>query len=81
MKKASNAPMASNKPLSSAGEIKELDMNDKGFFKKIIIYLVVGCVIIILMIYSCCKKRKSKSGYFYDESGNPEEKAKVVYIK
>ena len=33
------------------------------------------------MIYFCFMKKKSKSGYFYDESGNPEEKAKVVYIK
>jgi hypothetical protein len=27
------------------------------------------------------KKKKSKVGYFYDENGNPEEKAKVVYIQ
>ena len=73
--------MASNKPLSSAGENKELDINSKGFFNRIIIYLVAGGIIVILMIYFCCKKKKSKSGYFYDESGNPEEKAKVVYIQ
>ena len=54
--------------------------HDKGSFTKIIIFIVIGIASISCIIW-CCTKRKSKEGYFYDENGNPEEKAKVVYIK
>ena len=44
------------------------------------------CVVIIVLIVLCvrwiyARKKKAKVAYFYDENGNPEEKAKVVYIQ
>ena len=81
VKKASNSPIASNKVINTPGDAQNLETEDKGIFHNIFLYLIAGCIILILTIYCCLKKRKSKSGYFYDESGNPEEKAKVVYIQ
>jgi hypothetical protein len=51
------------------------------------VFLKIFCFIIILTLIALCarwvyiKKKKTKVGYFYDENGNPEEKAKVVYIQ
>ena len=80
VKKASNAPIASNKAFQSAFEGK---LEEEKSYTSIIIKIAIFCVVCII-IYFCIKiikKRKNKVGYFYDESGNPEEKAKVVYIQ
>ena len=78
--KASNAPIASNKAFQSAFEGKlEEEKSYTSIIFKVAIFCVVG--IIIYFCIKIIKKRKNKVGYFYDESGNPEEKAKVVYIQ
>ena len=79
--KASNAPVASNKPQSSAIDLnKELEENSTNWVK-ICICSTVVVAILICIICIFCRKKKGKVGYFYDDSGNPDEKAKVVYIK
>ena len=81
-KKASNAPVASNKAFSSAfeGNLAE-ETNYTSLICKIAIYCCVGIVVICVIRWLLSKRKKNKVGYFYDESGNPEEKAKVVYIQ
>lgn len=75
---ASNNPTASNanqglSPLESAGN------SGGSSLKKIICFAVVILVICIICLY--IRKKKGKASYFYDESGNRDEKAKVVYIR
>jgi hypothetical protein len=52
---------------------------------KLVLKMFCGVVIIILIVLCArwiyARKKKVKVGYFYDENGNPEEKAKVVYIQ
>ncbi len=81
-KKASNAPVASNKAFSSAfeGNLAE-ETNYTSLICKIAIYCCVGICVICVIRWLLAKRKKNKVGYFYDESGNPEEKAKVVYIQ
>ena len=82
VKKASNAPIASNKPFASAFDSnKDTESNKSSLVVKIIIFLVAGCLIFCCIKWLITKGKKNKVGYFYDESGNPDEKAKVVYIQ
>ena len=48
---------------------------------KIVIIVVIAVILILCIRWIFSRKKKAKVGYFYDESGNPEEKAKVVYIQ
>ena len=48
---------------------------------KLIIFSIVFAVIIICVRWFFTIKKKNNIGYFYDESGNPAEKARVVYIQ
>ena len=82
VKKASNAPTASNKPFASAFDSnKDTETSKLSLVVKIIICIVVGSIIFCCLKSCIAKRKKSKVGYFYDESGNPDEKAKVVYIQ
>ncbi len=82
--KASNPPVASNKPFSSAfegkiGEEKNIFSNSlvkmaKYFAICIVVILCLRCIILKV-------KKNKKEEYFYDDSENPKEKAKTVYIK
>ena len=78
---ALNAPTASNKPRSSVFELNKDLIEDNSKWIKICICISIVILIIICIMCFCCKKKKVKVGYFYDESGNPNEKARVVYIK
>ena len=81
VQKASNAPVASNKPVSSAfNNLFKDEETSKGFIYKIIFGLVIFVVLICGIRWLINKKKKNKVGYFYDESGN-QERAKVVYIQ
>ena len=81
VQKASNPPVASNKPVSSAfNNLFKDEETSKGFIYKIIFGLVIFVVLICGIRWLINKKKKNKVGYFYDESGN-QEKAKVVYIQ
>ena len=75
--KASNNPVPSN---LGNNMNNDLQSNGRGILRKFIIYSIVGVTIFICLRWLFSKK-KSKTGYFYDESGNPAEKAKVVYIQ
>ena len=80
VKKALNAPIASNNAFQSAFEGKlEEEKSYTSIICKVAIFCVAG--IIIFFCIKLLKNKKNKVGYFYDESGNPEEKAKVVYIQ
>ena len=84
VKKASNAPTASNKPFASAfdsNKDKDTESSKSSLVVKIIIFLVAGSLIFCFLKWIINKRKKSRVGYFYDESGNPDEKAKVVYIQ
>ena len=84
VKKASNAPTASNKPFASAfdsNKDKDTESSKSSLVVKIIIFLVAGSLIFCFLKWLINKRKKSRVGYFYDESGNPDEKAKVVYIQ
>ena len=50
IQKSSNSPASSNYPVSSEGENKELVLDSKEVFSKIITYLIIGFLIIIIMI-------------------------------
>ena len=78
---ASNNPMASNAQKANQG-LSPLENTESsgGSSHKFIICLIV-VILIICVIYICIRKKKGKASYFYDESGNPDEKAKVVYIR
>ena len=84
---AQNAPVASNNPMASNAKdtnqglsLLERTNSSGGSSLKICICIVV-VISVICIIYLCIRKKKGKASYFYDESGNPDEKAKVVYIK
>ena len=80
-KSSKSAAVQSNKLTSSLHNLNnDFTSHDKFSFTKIIIFLIIGIAFILCIIW-ICSKRKKKEGYFYDENGNPEEKAKVVYIK
>ena len=82
VQKTSNDPITSNKPFSSAFNINNLEgQNYKSLFYKIILVLVIGFVLFLCIKYCLNRKKKGKFQYFYDPNGNPEEKAKVVYIQ
>ena len=78
---AFNNPMASNAQKANQG-LSPLESSESsgGSSRKIIICLVV-VILVICIIYICIRKKRGKASYFYDESGNPDEKAKVVYIR
>ena len=84
---ASNAPVASNNPTASNAQNAnqglsplESEKSSGGSSLKKCICLVV-IILVICIIYIFIRKKKGKASYFYDESGNPDEKAKVVSIK
>ena len=81
---AQNAPVASNNPMASNANqgLSPFDRTDSsgGSSLKICICIVV-VILVICIIYLYIRKKKGKTSYFYDESGNPDEKAKVVYIR
>ena len=74
---ASNAPTASNKQSSTYVPKIFGNLN----FMKTCTYIVFLVVLILCIRWIFLKKKKGKVGYFYDESGLPGEKAKVVYIQ
>ena len=86
---ASNAPQASNNPVASNAPIASNKQSStfvpKIFgnltFMKTCTYIVFLVVFILCIRWIFLKKKKGKVGYFYDESGYPGEKAKVVYIQ
>jgi hypothetical protein len=79
---ASNTPQASNNPISSViTTAKRLGKKNKRVFLKIFCFVIIFTLIVLCARWIYAKKKKSKVGYFYDENGNPEEKAKVVYIQ
>ncbi len=80
---ASNSPKASNAPNSSNKQSSALVPSFFGnlTFMKICTCLIFIIVFILCIRWVCLKKKKGKVGYFYDESGYPGEKAKVVYIQ
>ena len=79
---ASNTPQASNNPISSViTTAKRLGKKNKRVFLKIFCFVIIFTLIVLCARWIYAKKKKSKLGYFYDENGNPEEKAKVVYIQ
>ena len=84
-RKSSSAQKASNSPIPSNQETlnlnKEIDLSNKGTIYKIIIYIVIGIVVLLCLRWLCLRKKSHKTGYFYDENGNIESKAKVVYIQ
>ena len=79
---ASNPPQASNKQFSS---VFNPNQNLRKKKSHAIIKIICGIVLIILIAicirWIYVRKKKVKVGYFYDENGNPEEKAKVVIIQ
>ncbi len=79
---ASNSPQASSKSLLSAFNItKRLGSDSTKIGIKILIFVAISVIIILCIRWVFGKKKKkTKVGYFYDESGNPDEKAKVVII-
>ena len=78
---ASNSPQASSKSLLSAFNItKRLGSDSTNIGIKILIFVIISVIIILCLRWVLRKKKKAKLGYFYDESGNPDEKAKVVII-
>ena len=84
---AQNAPVASNNPMASNAKntnqgLSPFESTDSsgGSSLKICICIVV-VILVICIIYICIRKKRGKASYFYDESGNPDEKAKVVYIR
>ena len=78
---ASNSPQASSKSLLSAFNItKRLGSDSTNIGIKILIFVIISVIIILCLRWVFRKKKKAKLGYFYDESGNPDEKAKVVII-
>ena len=79
---ASNAPQASNDAFSSViNAAKRLGKKNSRLFLKIFCGIIIFTLIILCARWIYNKKKKAKVGYFYDENGNPEEKAKVVYIQ
>ena len=80
---ASNAPHASNAPIASDKQSSTFAPSIFGHltFMKACIYIVIIVVFILCIRWIFLKKKKGKVGYFYDESGYPGEKAKVVYIQ
>ena len=80
---ASNAPHASNAPIASDKQSSTFAPSIFGHltFMKACIYIVIIVVFILCIRWIFLKKKKGKVGYFYDESGLPGEKAKVVYIQ
>ena len=84
---ASKPPVASNNPMPSNARnanqglspLESADNSKGSSLKKFICIFVI--ILVICIIYLCIKKRKGKADYFYDESGNRDEKAKVVYIR
>ena len=80
---ASNAPHASNAPIVSNKQSSTYVPRIFGnlTFMKVCTYIVFIVVLILCIRWVFLKKKKGKVGYFYDESGLPGEKAKVVYIQ
>ena len=80
---ASNAPHASNAPIASDKQSSTFapSIFEHLTFMKACIYIVIIVVFILCIRWIFLKKKKGKVGYFYDESGYPGEKAKVVYIQ
>ena len=78
---ASNNPMASNVKDTNKGLSLLENTNSSGGSSLKICICIVVVISVICIIYLCIRKKKGKASYFYDESGNPDEKAKVVYIK
>jgi len=79
---ASNSPQASNRPFASVIDAaKRLGKKNSKVFLKIFCFIIILTLIVLCARWVYAKKKKSKVGYFYDEHGNPEEKAKVVYIQ
>jgi cobalamin biosynthesis Mg chelatase CobN len=80
---ASNAPRASNAPIDSNKQSSTFAPSIFGNLTvvKVCIYIVIIVVFILCIRWIFLKKKKGKVGYFYDESGYPGEKAKVVYIQ
>jgi hypothetical protein len=80
---ASNAPQASNTPNASNKQSSTFVPSIFGnlTFMKACLYIVIIFVFILCIRWIFLKKKKGKVGYFYDESGYPGEKAKVVYIQ
>lgn len=80
--RASNAPIASNTPISnkqSSTFVPKIFGNSS--FMKTCTYIVFIVLLILCGRWVFLKKKKGKVGYFYDETGYPGEKAKVVYIQ
>ena len=78
---ASNSPHASNQSLLSAFNItKRLGKDSTNIGIKIVIFFVITVLIVLCVRFLLKRKKKTRIGYFYDESGNPDEKAKVVII-
>ena len=80
---ASNAPQASNTPNASNKQSSTFVPSIFGnlTFMKACLYIVIIFVFILCIRWIFLNKKKGKVGYFYDESGYPGEKAKVVYIQ
>ena len=77
------APVISKNPQASALNFITNE-EQKSFLYlicKMVIYLVVAFLLIIALRWLFLRRKKIKFGYYDDNSGNLEEKAKVVYIK
>lgn len=86
--KASNNPTASNAPQASNAltSNKQSSTFIPSVFGNMSFMKTCTCIVFIIVAILCIrwvflKKKKGKVGYFYDESGYPGEKAKVVYIQ
>ncbi len=80
----SNPPVASNNPTTSKANqglspLESAGTSGGSSLKSIICLVVI--ILVVCIICLCIRKKKGKPSYFYDESGNRDEKAKVVYIK
>ena len=87
---ASNAPQASNNQVESSKDSNASNNQNStsvpSIFGNLTFFKTCTCIIFIIIFILCIrwiflKKKKGKVGYFYDESGYPGEKAKVVYIQ
>ena len=69
-----------NLPISS----KDLEDPKTSKFLKIlpiILLIILIVAVIVVVVYSIAKRNMNKSTYFYDENGEQEGSARVVYIR
>ena len=71
-----------NNPIFSNNDDNDDESSGKIFkILPIALLVIVIIVIVIIALYSFLRKNENKNAYFYDENGNQDGSAKVVYIR